>query len=53
MRGILIMTAMSLLGAAGWYPGEPLGIYGSLVISMVASGVGFYAGRRFVREFLP
>lgn len=53
MRWLLVVLGMSLLGAAGWWLGEPLGIFGSFTLSMIASGVGLWGSRKIVDELLP
>ena len=42
----------TILGAAGWWVGEHVGIMTAFMVSTVASGVGLYVGRRFVRDYL-
>jgi hypothetical protein len=46
--GLLGATA---LGAAGWWLGERVGFMTGFIVSTVASGVGLYVGRRFVRDY--
>ena len=42
----------TILGAAGWWVGAHVGMMTGFIVSTVASGVGLYAGRRIVRDYL-
>ncbi|HET8650240.1 MAG TPA: hypothetical protein VFL95_09380 [Gemmatimonadales bacterium] len=39
-------------GSVGWWIGGHIGIMTAFMISIVATGVGIYAGRRIAREYL-
>jgi hypothetical protein len=52
METLLGLLVSTVLGAAGWWLGERIGIMTAFMVSTVASGVGLYAGRRFFREYL-
>ena len=49
---LLGFLGATVLGAAGWWVGAHAGLMTAFIISTVASGVGLYAGRRFVRDYL-
>lgn len=42
----------TILGAAGWWVGARVGFMTGFIVSTIASGVGLYFGRRFVRDYL-
>ena len=52
MEVVVGFLAAIILGAVGWWVGEHVGFMTAFIVSTVASGVGLYAGRRFVRDYL-
>ena len=53
MNRIVILLAASVGGWIGWWLGEAGGIFVAFVLSMIGTGIGMYAGIRFVREYMP
>mgnify|MGYP001298658475 FL=1 len=49
---LLGFLGATILGAVGWWIGEHVGLMTAFIVSTVASGVGLYAGRRLVRDYL-
>jgi hypothetical protein len=47
MRGLLGWLAAFLAGSAGWWLGSKIGFGSGLIFSVVAAGVGMYAGYRW------
>lgn len=47
MRGILGFLGAFLAGSAGWWLGSKVGFATGLMLSIVASGAGLYAGHRW------
>ncbi len=47
------MLGSILIGGLGWWAGSPLGIFASVTLSAVGSGVGVYVVRRLWNEYLP
>lgn len=52
METLVGFLGAALLGAGGWWVGAHVGVMTGFIVSTVASGVGLYAGRRFVRDYL-
>jgi hypothetical protein len=52
MRTVLGLVGAALAGAVGWWLGESMGLVGAYLLSTLASGVGFYYGRRLATELL-
>jgi hypothetical protein len=50
---LVILLASSIGGGIGWWLGEFGGLFMAFVVSMIGTGVGMYAGARFVREYMP
>jgi hypothetical protein len=50
MEKLLVMLGATVGGWAGWAAGEPLGIWGAVMLSAVGTGVGLYLGRRIARD---
>jgi hypothetical protein len=44
MRGVIGWLAAFVAGSAGWWLGAKLGFGTGVILSVVASGVGLYAG---------
>jgi hypothetical protein len=50
---LLAWVAATVLGAIGWWAGEALeGMFTAFVLSMVATGLGLYLGRRIAAHLL-
>lgn len=52
MANLFGFLAATVLGAVGWWLGERVGFMTAFIVSTIASGVGLYVGRRFVRDYL-
>lgn len=52
MRGIIILFGSSLFSGIGWWLGSFIGITTSVILSGIAGGVGIWASRWFIREYL-
>lgn len=52
MENLFGFMGATILGAGGWWLGERVGFMTAFIISTIASGVGLYFGRRFVRDYL-
>jgi hypothetical protein len=48
---LLGFVGATLGGAVGWWVGAPIGMMTAFMISMVGTGVGLYAGRRFASYY--
>ncbi|MCH7948372.1 MAG: hypothetical protein IIC66_11300 [candidate division Zixibacteria bacterium] len=46
MRTMIIIILTSVFGWVGWWVGYQVGIFTALVLSMVGTGLGIYAGRK-------
>lgn len=53
MKGLTVMLGSTIFGGLGWWAGSPLGIFASVTLSAIGSGVGIYVVRRFWNEYLP
>ena len=53
MKALAVMLGSALIGGLGWWAGSPLGIFASVTLSAVGSGVGIYLVRRLWNEYLP
>ena len=53
MKALSVMLGSALIGGLGWWAGSPLGIFASVTLSAVGSGVGIYLVRRLWNEYLP
>jgi len=51
MKIIIISVLMTIGGWLGWWLGYHVGIFTALVCSMLGSGLGLYAGRRFTQLY--
>ncbi len=48
----LLTTTLSIIGGwLGWWLGDQLGLFTALTLSMIGTGIGIYAGRRFAQQF--
>jgi len=52
MSTLLGLVGATLAGAVGWWLGEGMGLVWAYLLSTLASGVGFYYGRRLASELL-
>ena len=52
MRGVIGWLAAFVAGSAGWWLGVKLGFGTGVILSVVASGVGLYAGFRWFDQNL-
>ena len=52
MQKLLATVGMTVGGYVGWIVGAPIGIFTAFVVSMVGTGAGLYAARRFADRFL-
>jgi len=46
MKTIIIIILTSVCGWVGWWLGYQVGIFTALVLSMIGTGLGVYAGRK-------
>jgi hypothetical protein len=53
MKGLAVMLGSILIGGLGWWAGSPLGLFASVTLSAIGSGVGVYVVRRLWNEYLP
>ena len=44
---------MSIAGWLGWFVGAPVSTFVAFILSMVATGVGLWATRRYITRHLP
>ncbi|MBC8087582.1 MAG: hypothetical protein H7Z40_09960 [Phycisphaerae bacterium] len=50
MNKLVVSLCSFVLASAGWWVGEQLGgMFTALIVSMIGTGVGIYAGRRVVQ----
>lgn len=53
MKRILDLLGMTAGGYLGWMVGGWISFFTAFIVSMVGTGVGLYAARRFTRQLLP
>jgi hypothetical protein len=53
VKALAVMLGSALIGGLGWWAGSPLGIFASVTLSAVGSGLGIYLVRRLWNEYLP
>ena len=51
MTKILGFVGATVGSAVGWWAGAPVGMMTAFMLSMVGTGVGIYAGRRFAERY--
>ncbi|HET7458679.1 MAG TPA: hypothetical protein VFJ74_13615 [Gemmatimonadaceae bacterium] len=51
MTKILGFVGATIGSAIGWWAGAPVGMMTAFMLSMVGTGVGIYAGRRFAERY--
>ena len=49
---LLAFVGATLAGALGWWLGAFIGPMSAYIVSTLASGFGFYCGRKLARELL-
>lgn len=52
MRSVIGWLAATILGSAGWWLGERVGLVTAVVVGGVAGGVGLYYGYRWFDQNL-
>lgn len=52
MEKLLVILGTTLGGWAGWWAGAHVGMMTAFMLSIVGTGVGLYAARRLVRDYL-
>lgn len=52
MEKLMGMVGATVGSLAGWYLGEWVGLATAVVLSMVGTGVGLWAGRRLAQRWL-
>ena len=53
MRRLVDLIGMSAAGWVGWVAGEPWGFFVAFILSIIGTGAGLYATRRFITRHLP
>ena len=47
----IVTTTLSIIGGwLGWWLGDQIGLFTALLIGMIGTGVGIYAGRQLARQ---
>ncbi len=52
MGTLMALVGTTIGGALGWWLGARVGMMTAFMVSMVGTGVGLYAARRFVSTYL-
>jgi hypothetical protein len=52
MPTFLGLVGATIAGAVGWWLGESLGLFGAFLLSTLATGLGYYYGRRLATDLL-
>ena len=52
MTKLLVFLGATIGGSVGWWLGAFAGMFTAFVVSMVGTGIGMYAARRFAAERL-
>jgi hypothetical protein len=52
MRTLIGWTSATVLGGAGWWLGEKVGLVAAVIVSAIAGAVGLYYGFRWFDENL-
>jgi hypothetical protein len=47
------MIAMTVGGWIGWAVGARVSLFTAFIVSMVGTGVGLWAGRRYIGRYIP
>ena len=53
MKRLLDMIGITIGGWIGWAAGAPVSIFTAFIVSMVGTGVGLWATRRYIGRLLP
>ena len=53
MKKIVDFIGMTVGGWAGWIVGAWISIFTAFIVSIIGTGLGLYAARRFSKGFLP
>ncbi len=53
MKRLFDMIGMTIGGWIGWAAGAPVSIFTAFIVSMVGTGVGLWAVRRYLGRLLP
>ena len=51
MTKILGFVGATIGSSVGWWLGAPVGMMTAFMLSMVGTGIGIYAGRRFAERY--
>ena len=52
MTKLMVFVGATPGGSIGWWLGDYAGVFAAFMLSMVGTGIGMYAGRRFAVEHL-
>lgn len=52
MAKLLAWVGATVLGAVGWWLGARAGFFTAFIVSTIASGFGYYFGRRISDRYL-
>jgi membrane protein YqaA with SNARE-associated domain len=48
----IVTTTLSIIGGwLGWWLGDQIGLFTALLVGMIGTGIGIYAGRQLARQF--
>ena len=53
MKKVFVLLGGTVGGAIGWWLADAGGIFAAFIVSMIATGVGMYAGSRLAARILP
>ncbi len=53
MKRLLDLIGMTTGGWIGWAAGAPVSIFTAFIVSMVGTGLGLWATRRYLGRLLP
>lgn len=53
MRKLIVFIGATLGGWVGWFAGTRFGIMTAFMLSMVGTGAGIYAARRWADSWMP
>ena len=53
MKRLLDLVGMTLGGWLGWVAGAPVSTFTAFLVSVVGTGLGLWATRRFLTSLLP
>lgn len=53
MKRLFDMIGMTIGGWIGWAAGAPISIFTAFIVSMVGTGLGLWATRRYLGRYLP